>query len=201
MSELQPAEIAALYARFQAPVATLDCGQKCAPYNEHGVPFCCDTGHTVPTAYLGEWEYLQENTDLWHLWSAADLQETARLRARPQTGAAGRLQRAAASRASGACLPFIPFPLHHQEGLHRMSYCGNTRSLLGDQQLAGRIARVPKAIHPLYDELSNVSQKSLRISASIQLRCGASSALQAPSRCCTVTAAFTKISRTRPPAA
>jgi hypothetical protein len=86
MSELQPAEFAALYARFQAPVATLDCGQKCAPYNEHGVPFCCDTGHTVPTAYLGEWEYLQENTDLWHLWSAADLQETARLRAQTPDG-------------------------------------------------------------------------------------------------------------------
>jgi hypothetical protein len=81
-----PAEFAALYSRFQAPIAALDCGSKCAPYNEHGVPFCCDTRHAVPTAYQAEWEYLQVSTDLWHLYGSGpgdqgSVIEAARLRA------------------------------------------------------------------------------------------------------------------------
>jgi hypothetical protein len=54
-----------IYSRFQSPIAAFDCGHKCAPYNENGVPFCCDLQHAVPTAYEAEWIYLQENTDLW----------------------------------------------------------------------------------------------------------------------------------------
>jgi hypothetical protein len=54
-----------IYSRFQSPIAAFDCGRKCAPYNENGVPFCCDLRHAVPTAYKAEWIYLQENTDLW----------------------------------------------------------------------------------------------------------------------------------------
>ena len=69
----------ALYERFQAPIAALNCGHKCAPYNENGVPFCCDTRHAVPTAYTAEWEYLQRNTELWHLWRSDDPDETAAL--------------------------------------------------------------------------------------------------------------------------
>lgn len=81
MSEFRANDYAKFYAGFQAPIAALDCGDRCAPYNERGVPFCCDTRHAVPTAYLAEWEYLLANTDLWHLWSdeahpdAASLQE------------------------------------------------------------------------------------------------------------------------------
>lgn len=60
-----PADFAALYARFHAPIAVFDCGAKCAPYNERGVPFCCDVRHALPTAYDAEWDYLQANTDLW----------------------------------------------------------------------------------------------------------------------------------------
>lgn len=60
------------YMGFDAPIYQFDCGKKCAPYNENGVPFCCDTRHTVPTAYQNEWIYLQENTDLWHLWRPDD---------------------------------------------------------------------------------------------------------------------------------
>jgi hypothetical protein len=65
-------DFAALYAGFQAPIAALDCGDKCAPYNERGVPFCCDTRHAIPTAYREEWDYLKANTDLWHPWEAED---------------------------------------------------------------------------------------------------------------------------------
>jgi hypothetical protein len=57
-----------LYDRFDAPVTAFDCGQKCAPHNPSGKPFCCDICHAVPAAYRPEWEYLQRNTGLWRPW-------------------------------------------------------------------------------------------------------------------------------------
>jgi len=72
-------DFAALYAGFQAPIAALNCGDKCAPYNERGVPFCCDTRHTIPTAYREEWAYLKANTDLWHPWESEDARVTQEL--------------------------------------------------------------------------------------------------------------------------
>jgi len=60
--------IRALYDGFDNSVAALDCGQKCAPHNPSGKPFCCDICHAVPAAYQQEWEYLQPKTDLWHKW-------------------------------------------------------------------------------------------------------------------------------------
>ncbi len=81
MPDLKPANFAQIYASFDAPITALDCGRRCAPYNEYGVPFCCDTDHAVPTAYLSEWAYLQPNTDLWHPWEDDDLNKTQRLRA------------------------------------------------------------------------------------------------------------------------
>jgi hypothetical protein len=61
-------DIRSLYDAFDAPVTDFDCGAKCAPYNPHGVPFCCDICEAVPVAYLQEWEYLQPRTDLWHIY-------------------------------------------------------------------------------------------------------------------------------------
>jgi hypothetical protein len=69
-------DFSALYNRFQAPISAFDCGERCAPHNENGVPFCCDTRHAVPTAYDAEWIHLQENTDLWHLWQGRTASET-----------------------------------------------------------------------------------------------------------------------------
>jgi hypothetical protein len=66
-ASMRPADILPLYAGFDAPLAELDCGQKCAPYNG-GMPFCCDIHHTVPTAYPAEWIHLQSSTDLWQVW-------------------------------------------------------------------------------------------------------------------------------------
>lgn len=63
-------DYALLFTQFQSPISAFDCGNKCAPYNERSVPFCCDTNHAVPTAYNSEWEYFQMNTNLWHLWKA-----------------------------------------------------------------------------------------------------------------------------------
>jgi len=82
----KPQDFAQLYQAFQAPIAALDCGDRCAPYNEHGVPFCCDTRHAVPTAYQAEWEYLQDNTNLWHAWQSTDPDITAELQAQAPPG-------------------------------------------------------------------------------------------------------------------
>jgi hypothetical protein len=89
MSEIKTisaAGFASLYAHFQAPVAALNCGEKCAPYNENGVPFCCDTRHAVPTVYETEWDYLQANTSLWHEWQAGTPAETEALNRQTPAG-------------------------------------------------------------------------------------------------------------------
>jgi hypothetical protein len=61
-------DIRSLYDSFDASIAALDCGQKCAPHNPSGKPFCCDICHAVPAVHQQEWEYLRLNTDLWHIW-------------------------------------------------------------------------------------------------------------------------------------
>ncbi len=61
-------DIQEMYSRFNTPVTTLDCGEKCAPYNPNGIPFCCDICQAVPVAYRQEWAYLEQNTTIWHLW-------------------------------------------------------------------------------------------------------------------------------------
>lgn len=65
-------DFARIYAQFDAPIHVLNCGDKCSPYNERGVPFCCDTRHAVPLAYEAEWEFLHQHTNLWHTWEAPD---------------------------------------------------------------------------------------------------------------------------------
>jgi hypothetical protein len=62
------ADIRKLYDGFDAPIAALDCGGKCAQHNPSGKPFCCDICFAVPAAYRQEWDYLQPNTGLWHEW-------------------------------------------------------------------------------------------------------------------------------------
>lgn len=87
VNELDAQEIRKLYEGFDAPITRLDCGQKCAPHNPSGKPFCCDICHAVPAAYQSEWAYLQPNTDLWHEWRGDECEnspssrERARLRA------------------------------------------------------------------------------------------------------------------------
>lgn len=64
------------YSLFDLPLTDINCGEKCAPYNEYGTPFCCDPHHSVPTAYKVEWQYLKTHTNLWHLWKGENLDET-----------------------------------------------------------------------------------------------------------------------------
>ena len=79
MCHLTPITFSQLYNRFSSPIVPIDCGSKCAPNNEAGIPFCCDIRHTVPTAYQAEWEYLRANTNLWQLWKSEDSALTAEL--------------------------------------------------------------------------------------------------------------------------
>ena len=65
-------DFAELYREFHSPVTEFDCGDRCAPYNERGVPFCCDINHAVPAAYQDEWTYLRCNTNLWRPWQSDD---------------------------------------------------------------------------------------------------------------------------------
>ncbi len=75
-----PPDFRALYAVFDEPVTDVDCGLKCGPYNERGVPFCCDPRHAIPTAYREEWAFLKTHTDLWRLWEDEnDEEETRRI--------------------------------------------------------------------------------------------------------------------------
>lgn len=86
MNAFTPKDFGALYAQFEAPISALNCGAKCAPYNEGGIPFCCDTRHAIPTAYTAEWEYLRANTNLWHEWHGTTPAETAELQAETPPG-------------------------------------------------------------------------------------------------------------------
>ncbi len=67
--------ILSLYDRFRVPVTALDCGLKCAPHNPSGKPFCCDICQAVPAVYDQEWEFLRQNTDLWHAWRGNECNE------------------------------------------------------------------------------------------------------------------------------
>jgi hypothetical protein len=83
---LSSTDFSSLYGGFQAPIAALNCGDRCAPHNEHGVPFCCDIRHAVPTAYQPEWEYLRGNTDLWRPWEGRSAAENQQLNAQLPEG-------------------------------------------------------------------------------------------------------------------
>ena len=78
---------ARLYADFDAPIAAFDCGEKCAPYNAGGVPFCCDPRHAVPPLYREEWAYLQQAAPgVWRLWEGETREITAELQAETPEG-------------------------------------------------------------------------------------------------------------------
>lgn len=75
-ADLDTTQIRSLYDGFDAPIALLDCGRKCAPHNPNGKPFCCDICHAVPAAYKSEWGHFQQSTDLWHVWRGDECSDT-----------------------------------------------------------------------------------------------------------------------------
>ena len=79
MSFIKSNQFESIYSNFNAPISSINCGDKCAPYNENLIPFCCDIKHAVPSAYDTEWIYLQENTDLWHEWKNENAEDENKL--------------------------------------------------------------------------------------------------------------------------
>lgn len=75
-----------LYLGFSQPLSEIDCGQKCGPHNEYGVPVCCDIDILVPTAFMKEWEYLEGATDLWQQWEGLSTPEGEELLQEMQPG-------------------------------------------------------------------------------------------------------------------
>lgn len=73
MVDIEHSHILHLYKTFLSPISDLDCGAKCSAYNEHHVPFCCDTRHVIPLAYCSEWDYLSENADMWERISCNEI--------------------------------------------------------------------------------------------------------------------------------
>ena len=61
-----------IYRIFPRSLSSIDCGEKCGPFNEYGVPVCCDINLIVPSAYQAEWDYLKDKTDLWQPWSSSN---------------------------------------------------------------------------------------------------------------------------------
>lgn len=117
-------DFAGIYRAFDAPVAAFDCGTRCAPHNERGIPFCCDPAHAVPSLYTAEWRYVQANTDLWRPWEGRTQQDTSRiLNQLPEGQVAGACLGSALCRRgfrSIACRSFPFFP-----------YITRTRELVG----------------------------------------------------------------------
>lgn len=61
-----------IYRIFPHSFSNIDCGDKCGPFNEYGVPVCCDINLIVPSAYQAEWDYLNDKTNLWQPWSSSN---------------------------------------------------------------------------------------------------------------------------------
>jgi len=78
MSDFASGQIRDLYGNFDSPIASFDCGKKCAAHNPTGKPFCCDICHAVPAAYKSEWSYLKRNTGLWHKWRGSECSNNTR---------------------------------------------------------------------------------------------------------------------------
>jgi len=52
MAETKPVpSFKELYKKFSLPLSGIDCGEKCGPFNDYGIPVCCDIQLVVPSAY------------------------------------------------------------------------------------------------------------------------------------------------------
>jgi hypothetical protein len=66
---------AKLYHSFSTPITNIDCGEKCGPYNDYGIPVCCDIHQLVPSAFEAEWNYLESMTNLWRKWEGSSTRD------------------------------------------------------------------------------------------------------------------------------
>jgi hypothetical protein len=64
-------DFASLYKQYNANLAFVDCGRKCAPLN-NGQPVCCTTENAIPVVDKAEFELLKSRTDLWYKYKPND---------------------------------------------------------------------------------------------------------------------------------
>ena len=83
---LNPATFKEIYQGFSVPITGLDCGIKCGPNNDYGIPVCCDINQIVPTAFEEEWKYLEPRTELWRVWEGSSTREGKELLKGLETG-------------------------------------------------------------------------------------------------------------------
>ena len=70
-NRITPQDFAGLYKQYNANLAFVDCGRKCAPLNK-GNPICCDTENAIPVVDKAEFELLKSRTDLWFRYKPND---------------------------------------------------------------------------------------------------------------------------------
>src|SRR3546814_3888167 len=68
---ITPQDFAKLYRGYDANLAKVDCGRKCAPLN-NGQPVCCTTDNAIPVVERAEFELLKSRTDLWFRYKPND---------------------------------------------------------------------------------------------------------------------------------
>lgn len=68
---ITPRDFAALYQQYNANLAKVDCGRKCAPLN-NGQPVCCSTENAIPVVDKAEFQLLKSRTDLWFRYKPND---------------------------------------------------------------------------------------------------------------------------------
>lgn len=68
---ITPRQFAEIYKRYNANLAKVDCGRKCAPLN-NGQPVCCDTNNAIPVVEKAEFQLLKSRTDLWFKYKPND---------------------------------------------------------------------------------------------------------------------------------
>lgn len=68
---ITPQDFASLYKQYNANLAFVDCGRKCAPLN-NGQPVCCTTENAIPVVDKAEFALLKTRTDLWYSYKPND---------------------------------------------------------------------------------------------------------------------------------
>lgn len=70
-TRIAPQDFASLYKQYNANLAFVDCGRKCAPLN-NGNPICCDTENAIPVVDKAEFALLKSRSDLWSRYKPND---------------------------------------------------------------------------------------------------------------------------------
>lgn len=115
---ITPQDFAKLYRGYDANLAKVDCGRKCAPLN-NGQPVCCTTDNAIPVVERAEFELLKSRTDLWFRYKPNDAAARKIVNDLPRSSCAVECKGAAFCERDNrtiACRSFPFFPYITREG-------------------------------------------------------------------------------------